>query len=559
MDKALILESLRQHLQSLESTYTEPRCEVDKEWITRICAFIGIPKEGVEICEKILSLKPPVPVIWLHMAECTGCSESFLRLDKPGVESLIFNHISLEYHETIMGAVGFSAKELLHNALEKDFILVIEGGVSLGDNAYFMTSGADSVSGEQECKEMAECAQAIFAVGTCSSFGGVQAAMPNPTHSVGIDTFLTQKVVNIPGCPPSETNIVGSLIYFILLRELPELDRFNRPLWSYGKNLHDLCERKAKFESGDFAQSFDDPHLQDGYCLYKVGCKGPYVLNNCPKVKFNARTSWPVRAGHGCIACSEPNFWDSFGCIEEPLNNENAYIKEPQRLFSLPIVHSLAEQIPQDTLTLVLQSNAPTMIYRETYEEIYKDFTSQSPQNLITCTFEADFPTLLTFLSSKNKLSARLVENYAKWRVQRQLAEIAMPKVQGEMSSNMSDILLLIAQMYGEDMNALDVASHAQGYLFPHISKLDMKLTPAYNIEIDKSLRLPLCYLLGGLHMQGVAYGAISSICEILSLALTTLAKTHEIGRVAFKGDMMQNVLIQDRFRIYLPQWLEVV
>ena len=86
-----------------------------------------------------------------------------------------------------------------------------------------------------------------------------------------------------------------------------------------------------------------------------------------------------------------------------------------------------------------------------------------------------------------------------------------------------------------------------------------MKLTPAYNIEIDKSLRLPLCYLLGGLHMQGVAYGAISSICEILSLALTTLAKTHEIGRVAFKGDMMQNVLIQDRFRIYLPQWLEVV
>lgn len=171
-----------------------------------------------------------------------------------------------------------------------------------------MTSGADAITGEEECREIAAKAQAVFAVGTCSSFGGVQAAKPKPTHSVGVDTFLPQKVVNIPGCPPSEANIIDSLMYFILFNELPELDNLNRPLWSYGKNLHNLCERKAKFESGDFAQSFDDPHLKDGYCLYKVGCKGPYVTNNCPKVKFNAKTSWSIRAGHGCIACSEPDF-----------------------------------------------------------------------------------------------------------------------------------------------------------------------------------------------------------------------------------------------------------
>ena len=37
--------------------------------------------------------------------------------------------------------------------------------------------------------------------------------------------------------------------------------------------------------------------------------KGPVTYNNCPKALFND-VSWPVAAGHPCIGCSEPNFWD---------------------------------------------------------------------------------------------------------------------------------------------------------------------------------------------------------------------------------------------------------
>ena len=115
--------------------------------------------------------------------------------------------------------------------------------------------------------------------------------------------------------------------------------------------------------------------------------------------------------------------------------------------------------------------------------------------------------------------------------------------------------------MFGKNMSALDVLRHAQDYLFPHISRLDMKIngTQTCQIDIEKSLRLPLCYLLGGLHLQGVAYGATSSMCEILSSALSTLAKTHEIGRIALKGDIATHTLIQDKFNTYLPKWLEVV
>ncbi|WP_238700270.1 hydrogenase small subunit [Helicobacter jaachi] len=465
MDKIAMLERLQTHLDEVKAAHPTPRFEANKEWVSQICSLLGIPKEGAEMCAQILTHKPPTNLVWLHMAECTGCSESLLRLDKPGLESLIFECISIEYHETIMGAVGFGAKKSLHDGLKKDFILVIEGGVSLGENAYFLTSGAESITGEMECKEAAEQAQAIFAIGTCSSFGGVQAAYPNPTHAKGISSLLKQRVINIPGCPPSETNIIGSLMYYILLKTLPPCDELNRPLWSYGKNLHDLCERRARFEAGDFAQSFDDERLQDGYCLYKVGCKGPYVSNNCPKVKFNAKTSWPVRAGHGCIACSEPDFWDSFGHIEEPLNNANAYITTPKTFKTLPFIHDMNDDLSTETLCLELDTHLPTRIYKTEGE------------NLLHCSFSAHLPILLQNLRGRNKLGARLVENYEQWRkMQPHIESVdSINHAQAEISHNMSDILKLIGEMFGERKPcALDTLKAAQSYLFAHVSKLDI-------------------------------------------------------------------------------------
>lgn len=555
MDKAQILERLEAHLQQLKSIHKAPRNEVSIEWVTQICNLIGIPKDCVPLCEQILSYKPPTRLVWLHMAECTGCSESFLRLDKPGVESLLLEYISLEYHETIMGAVGFNAKKSLHDTLKEEFILVVEGGVSSGEWEYFLTSGADSLSGSSELQEVAKYAQAIFAIGTCSSFGGVQAALPNPTQSQGIGTLLAQPIVNIPGCPPSEANMIGTLMYYILLQEIPPCDSLNRPLWSYGKNLHDMCERKAKFESGDFVESFDDEHLQEGYCLYKVGCKGPYVANNCPKVKFNAKTSWPVRAGHGCIACSEPDFWDSFGKIEEPLNNANAYLKDKKPLKSLSLTHALSDNVPSKTLCLELDSVGKTRIYTQ----------DDKDSNLLSLSFYSHLPTLLQCIAGKNKLGSRLVENYHKWREKNALAFESTESLAQEdtISHNISDILILVGEMFGKQLSIAQVLQHAQDYLFTHISKLDFKLNTKengiYEIEIDKSLRLPLCYLLGGLEIEGVAYGVVSSMCEILSLALVELCKAHDMEQVAFKGELMQNPLIQDRFVAYLPQWIEVV
>src|ERR1039458_1190152 len=46
------------------------------------------------------------PVIWLEFQDCTGCTETLLRTSHPGVDDLILNIISLEYHETLMAGSG---------------------------------------------------------------------------------------------------------------------------------------------------------------------------------------------------------------------------------------------------------------------------------------------------------------------------------------------------------------------------------------------------------------------------------------------------------------------
>ncbi|WP_418185734.1 hydrogenase small subunit [Aliarcobacter vitoriensis] len=294
------------------------------KWATAMTAMLALPATFTPLVAKAASLSDRLPIIWLHMAECTGCSESLLRTDAPTIDSLIFDYISLEYHETLMAAAGWQAEHNLESAIEKykgRYILMVEGGIPTGENATFLTIGGHGKTGEQSAIDASNNALAIFAIGTCSSFGGVQAAIPNPTGAKALSKVTDKLVINVPGCPPSEKNIVGTLLHYILYGTLPSLDVYNRPKWAYGLRIHDLCERRGHFDAGEFVEEFGDEGAKKGYCLYKVGCKGPYTFNNCSKNKFNSHTSWPIQAGHGCIGCSEPNFWDTMGPFEEPIAN----------------------------------------------------------------------------------------------------------------------------------------------------------------------------------------------------------------------------------------------
>jgi len=275
-----------------------------------VAAALGMgPGAAADVAAALTAKKRP-SVVYLHGAECTGCSEAVLRTYQPFIDELILDTISLDYHETIMAAAGEAAEAALEQAINSPdgFILVQEGAVPTIENGAWGKVGGHTMA--DNLKKCAEKAKAIIAIGACATFGGVQAAKPNPSQAVSVSKYLNRKdIINIAGCPPNPVNFVGAVVYY-LTKGLPELDALQRPKVFYGLTVHEQCPRLPHFDKGEFAKGFGSEEAKKGWCLYELGCKGPVTNNNCPKVLFNS-TNWPVQAGHPCIGCSEPDFWDA--------------------------------------------------------------------------------------------------------------------------------------------------------------------------------------------------------------------------------------------------------
>jgi hydrogenase small subunit len=188
----------------------------------------------------------------------------------------------------------------------------VDGSIPAKDTAFYSTIAG--ISNYDMLVEAAQGAAAIIAVGTCAAFGGIPHAKPNPTGAVPVSDIVKDKpVMNIPGCPPIPVVITGVLAHYLTFGSLPELDKLGRPLAFFGETIHDRCYRRPFYDQGKFAKTFDDAGARAGWCLYELGCKGPTTYNACANVKWNAHTSFPIESGHGCLGCSEPDFWDAGG------------------------------------------------------------------------------------------------------------------------------------------------------------------------------------------------------------------------------------------------------
>ncbi|RME16067.1 MAG: twin-arginine translocation signal domain-containing protein [Alphaproteobacteria bacterium] len=252
-------------------------------------------------------------VIWLSFQECTGCTESITRSAAPTIEDLIFNAVSLDYHHTLMAASGTAAEEARLAAMEANYgkyLLVVDGSIPVDNPAYSCIAG---ISNLEMLKETAAGAAAIVAVGTCAAFGGIPHANPNPTGAVAVGDIITDKpIINVPGCPPIPIVMTSVLAHYLTFG-LPDLDELGRPKAFYGETIHDRCYRRPFYDKGLFAEGFDDEGARAGWCLYKLGCKGPTTKSVCATVKWNDGTSFPIQSGHPCLGCTEPNFWDNGG------------------------------------------------------------------------------------------------------------------------------------------------------------------------------------------------------------------------------------------------------
>ena len=294
---------------------------VSRRSFMKFCAsmasMMALPPAMIPMIANALERAGRPSLIWLSFQECTGCTESLTRAHTSTIESLIFDTISLDYHHTLQAASGHAAEAAREAAMEENYgkyLLAVDGSIPMGNAGYSTIAG---ISNLDMLIESAKGAAAIIAVGTCATYGGIPHADPNPTGAVSVGDIITDKpIINVPGCPPIPVVITGVLAHFLTFGSIPELDGIGRPRAFYGQSIHDRCYRRPFYDKGLFAETFDDEGAKKGWCLFKLGCKGPTTYNACATTKWNNGTSFPIEAGHPCLGCSEPDFWDGGGFYE---------------------------------------------------------------------------------------------------------------------------------------------------------------------------------------------------------------------------------------------------
>ena len=277
-----------------------------------------------------------IPVVWYQAASCSGDSVALLNTTNPNVRQFLVDeivpgqHVNLLFQMTIMAGQGVPIIDILQTtaATEKGkYLLVVEGSIPTAAN------GLMGVTGERNGKpytmveaveELGRSALAAIAAGTCASFGGIFAAEPNPTGSMGLQDFFSTKgiktpVINVPGCPMHPDWLVGTVAHILLfgLHRPDELDSVGRPLEFFGTQIHENCPRRPYFDAGKFAK-----RIGDEGCLYKLGCKGPVAYADCPYRGFNNHTNWCIQAGSPCHGCVEPEFPDKLSPLYQKINEE---------------------------------------------------------------------------------------------------------------------------------------------------------------------------------------------------------------------------------------------
>src|ERR1035437_8559096 len=289
-----------------------------------MASTLALPRSlEAKIAAALQKSEKPV-LVWLEFQDCAGNTESFLRATKPTAAEVVLDTLSVDYHETIMAAAGHQAEENLAKTVKDrkgEYIVSVEGSTPPGANGAYCTIGGRSAL--QIAREVCGGAAATIAGGTRAADGGRPARAPNPTRAPGAPAAVPalKTLTNLPACPANAENITALVVYYLTFKSFPPLDSYKRPLFAYGKAIHDNCERPPPFAGSQYVEAWGDEAHRTGYCLYKMGCKGPVTYQNCPQIRWNGGTHCPIGCGHPCIGCAEPDFWDKMTPFYQHLPN----------------------------------------------------------------------------------------------------------------------------------------------------------------------------------------------------------------------------------------------
>ncbi|MBW3554609.1 MAG: hypothetical protein KY466_13930, partial [Gemmatimonadetes bacterium] len=243
-----------------------------------------------------------VYAFWLAGMACDGCTVSTLGATEPSVEELLTGAIPgcpmlvLHHYATSVDSgdhFTYSLEKAAKGELDAPYVIVYEGSIAdenlTAHGEPWAAEGAlptwapfeqrERISTAEWVRRLAPGAAASIAIGTCATWGGIPAAVGNPTGSMSLMDFLGKEyrsafglpVVNVPGCAPvgdNFTETVAAILYFLQgFGPLPEFDELGRPAWLFGETVHRHCVRGAYYEEGTYAEEFGDPE-----CLVEIGC-----------------------------------------------------------------------------------------------------------------------------------------------------------------------------------------------------------------------------------------------------------------------------------------------
>jgi hydrogenase small subunit len=185
----------------------------------------------------------------------------------------------------------------------------VDGGIPTafdGHTCVLWTENGHEVTALEAVRALVPKAAVTLCIGTCSSFGGIPSANPNPTGLKSVSGVTGASTINIPGCPVHPDWIVWT-IASLLAGVTPTLDAYARPVAIFGdpeKVIHKNCPRKGKEEAKTFGE--------EGRCLKELGCKGPRTRADCFSRMWNNHVNWCIGANAVCLGCTEQGFPDRF-------------------------------------------------------------------------------------------------------------------------------------------------------------------------------------------------------------------------------------------------------
>jgi hydrogenase small subunit len=203
-------------------------------------------------------------LVWIGGASCDGCTMAALGAAEPGIEDLLIGRVPdappvTLLHPALALESGDAYLAQLNRATAGQltpFILILEGSVldeSLSGSGSLSRMGVD-VAGRPLTiaawiDRLAAHAEAVIAIGSCATWGGIPAASGSPTGAMGLENYLGRDfrsranlpIINIPGYAPPGEALVQTLVYVWhhLARLVPlELDDERCPRWLYNETAH---------------------------------------------------------------------------------------------------------------------------------------------------------------------------------------------------------------------------------------------------------------------------------------------------------------------------------